>query len=259
MNQKIIESSLKGLESIYNKIPPVPCNGQCKQICCVSPSCTLIEFIYLFRHILGRMDIERITRILLKPAELHPRYEGNLFCKFEEKGICIVHPGRTLACRLFGIPAMSDFKIQDLENCTYLDKEVLPVVKKEAMVEWLEEISALNSTLYSYYSEPYWLAGLNIECWLAVYFDPYLDDDVFLELKRILISHVDLEFLRDRYEDKTGLKEKMDKIRLLYCMLENAQKKGCDELLNSIRDNFPLTGTYYLKESQNIVDLLNKP
>ncbi len=255
-DQQPLNIALSKLGELYNQIPPVPCSGQCDQVCCVSPSCTLLEFLYLMEHPAAGVPQYRLAELLMRPADIHPRFEGNLFCRFEHKGRCLLHQGRTLGCRLFGIAALNELGIQNLENCTFMQVRDLPSVSKETLTGWLQEISDLNAPFYNYYQEPYWLAGLNIECWLAVYFNDYLDDAVFLQLKEILRSRLKLAFLKGRFRDPTNLKEKADKIKLLYLLMQSGDKDKSLELTKSLIEDYPFTGTYFFKEAQNIQQLL---
>lgn len=253
-----MDAALDKLCALYDGVPGVPCLA-CGA-CCVSPTCTLLEFLYLMRHLLTTHPKETIRAMLCTPPALHPDYEGNLRCKVHDKvgGRCLVHPSRTLACRLFGLPAISEFQIADLENCRKTDPSTKPSVERTQIEGWLLELTRLNTGVAPFYCEPYWIAGLNIECWLAVYFDPLLNHGIFGAIKDLLRQWLDLSFIEDVYRDRTELKDKTDKIGLLYELLKMGDTASVVELTQSIRNDYPLTGTYYLDELDKIERMVKK-
>lgn len=255
--ENAIAEGLKELETLYQELPAVPCLA-CGG-CCVSPTCTLLEFLFLMRYLLRTTGQAEMRRMICAPPVLHPEYEGNLRCKAHDAtgGRCLVHPARTLACRLFGLPALSEFPIAELENCRRTDPSTKPAVAKSQIEGWIGALTRLNSRFASFYCEPYWIAGLNLECWLAVYFDPLLNDGILGSMKTILRNRINLGFLDREYIDKSGFKEKADKISLLYELLKVGDREAVRELSKSIRKDFPMTGTYYLDELDKI-DLMVK-
>jgi hypothetical protein len=82
--------------------------------------------------------------------------------------------------------------------------------------------------------------------------------DVFSDIRSVMHSYFDLSRFKSRYLLKTGLKEKIDKISLLSVLLGTNDKSTLQELLVSIRDDYPLTGTYFIKEAQLYLDELAK-
>ena len=75
-----INQLLKQLNLIYEKLPPVPCFACGK--CCVSPTITFIEFIYLLDGICEDLSMESIQKFLFHPSIFHTEHEGNLTCRF---------------------------------------------------------------------------------------------------------------------------------------------------------------------------------
>ncbi|OGS37092.1 MAG: hypothetical protein A2293_08460 [Elusimicrobia bacterium RIFOXYB2_FULL_49_7] len=245
------------LAALYQRVPGVPC--ACCGECCVSPTCTFLEFLLLMKSFVHVYPPERVAERLLLAPEIHPAYDGNLYCRFQENrcGLCLVHSGRTLACRLFGHLAINALGVKELENCRRMPPLSEEVLRPEQVRTFLADLTDLNRRLVpSYYEEPYWVMGLNIECWLAVYFDPLLDDQVFGEMKRLLRQTIDLSFLEDRYHDTTGLKEKVDKIALLYGLIQTDFLSDAHRLIDDIRNHYPQTGTYYLEELEKIAFLV---
>ncbi len=250
-----INDILPELKIIYDELPGVPCK-ECGR-CCVSPTCTLVEFIFLIKSLLSYQTNENVQKLLSRNPLLHDGFDGNLHCVFQDivSKKCIIHSGRTLACRFFGFPALDDLNISNLENC----REITlpgngPGVKD--IRSWLDRLTALNQHLTPYYCEPYWIAGFNVECWLAVYFDPMLNEGIFGEMKNVLRASIDLEFMDSGYVDITGLKEKTDRIALLYELIRAGDKPGSLHLIQDIRTNYPYTGSYYLDELDKLGKLL---
>jgi hypothetical protein len=244
------------IETLYRQLPEVACKG-CGQ-CCVSPTCTLAEFIYLIKKSNERVDPEVLENFIFSDAVSHPEHEGNLVCALLAENKCLAHEWRSGACRLFGIPSLGNFGISDLVSC-YNNIDVIGGKADEAFIrQWLEKISALNEKLYPFGKGPYFVFGFNLECWLDIYFDDMLTVDVFSEIRNVMHQYLDLSQYRPRYLLKTGLKEKVDKISLLSLLLGTNDKNTLQEVLVSIRDDYPLTGTYFVKEAQTYLDELGK-
>lgn len=244
-----VEQACAGLSELCSEVPSVPCFA-CGD-CCVSPTCTLAEFIMLARHVAERMPPGSLDAFLLKPAENHPGYEGNLRCRSQDpiSRRCLVHEGRTMACRLFGHGVIDTLKISGLENCRKMDPGTVKSVAADKLTEWLSRLTGINRSLVpSYYTEPYWIMGLNLECWLAVYFDPLLDDGAWGVMKRLLRANLDFSRFEARFQDRTGLKDKADRIMLLYELIRSGVRDRSLPLIKDIRESYPLTGTYYLEE-----------
>jgi Fe-S-cluster containining protein len=252
---KILKKYLQQLEIIYSQIPGVPCNA-CGE-CCVSPTCTLLEFIFLLGYMLEKKKRADVECLLLRAPSLHEGYEGNLHCLFQDpvSRKCAVHPGRTMACRFFGLPAMDQLKIINLDNCRKMGLQA-PGVNAEQLRTWMARLTDLNQSLAPFYSEPYWIAGFNAECWLAVYFDPLLNDGIFGSMKKILHDNLDLGFLEGRYADRTGLKDKTDKIALLYELIKIGDRGNSLLLAGELRNAYPYTGSYYAEELDKLEKLL---
>lgn len=251
-----MKSELRKLSDIYQQLPSVPCHA-CGE-CCVSPTCTIVEFIYLMKYALNNFERKDLTDILLGTALIHPKYDGNLYCRFQDKSSsgCMVHNGRTMACRLFGLPVLSKLSINNMENCTKMDSSSIADVDTTVLDGWLRELTGINRTIVDFYVEPYWVAGLNIECWLAVYFDPLLTDGVWGNMKSLLRNNLDLAFIENRYRDSTNLKEKADSISLLYMLIKTGEKSEVLRLMDKIVSKYPFTGTYYLEEIDKMREML---
>jgi Putative zinc- or iron-chelating domain len=247
---------LQEIETLYSQLPEVDCKG-CGQ-CCVSPTCTLAEFLYLMSKSAECLAPDIFENFILSNAAIHPVHEGNLQCSLLAENKCLVHGWRTGACRLFGIPSLKDFGISDLVSC-FNDIQVTSGRWDQTFVqEWVESVAALNEKLYPFGKAPYFIYGFNLECWLDIYFDDLLTVEVFSDIKGVMNQYIDMSAFASRYLLKTGLKEKVDKISLLELMLESGDKETLAEVLISIRDDYPLTGTYFVKEAQTYLYELKK-
>jgi hypothetical protein len=247
---------LKEIETLYKQLPEVACKG-CGQ-CCVSPTCTLAEFLYLMSKSTECLAPDILENFILGDASVHPVHEGNLLCSLLAENNCLVHEWRTGACRLFGIPSLKNLGISDLVSC-FNDIQVTSGRWDQTFVqEWVESVAALNEKLYPFGKAPYFIYGFNLECWLDIYFDDLLTVEAFSDIKSVMRRHFDLSAFASRYLLKTGLKEKVDKISLLGLMLGSGDKESLAEVLVSVRDDYPLTGTYFVKEAQMYLDELGK-
>ena len=244
------------LDLLYQELPEVDCK-KCG-LCCVSPACTLSEFIYLFDYLQKNVTPERIFEYILSPPEIHPDYEGNLRCVFEINNSCTVHKARTGACRLFGIPSLKELKLTNMEEC----KNKITVNKGNSDIvfikSWFDRLYLLEKKQYNYAMEPYFIKGFNIQCWLDIYFDESLDFDIFFDIKNIIKNYINLSPYKDSYEPKTGIKEKIDKISILTTLLDSGDREAIYKLLLSIRNDYPATGIYFYDETTAFLKVLEK-
>jgi Uncharacterised protein family (UPF0153). len=244
------------IEALYSELPELACT-QCGS-CCVSPTCTLPEFIYLMRYCIQNLTANQLKDKFSARPIMHEEHEGNLRCMFLEKGRCTVHAGRTGACRLFGVPATEHIGIPDMVTC----RNKISVVRGqsgEAFIKsWLDRLVKLNKGLYAFNVGPFFINGFNIESWLDICLDPALSFDVFADLKSIMKKHMDLSEYESDYVPQTGLKEKIDKISILNAMATVAGPATVRELLVSIRDDYPFTGTYFLEEAKTLLESWEK-
>jgi hypothetical protein len=247
---------LKEIETLYGQLPEVACKG-CGQ-CCVSPTCTLAEFIYLIVRSKNLLASDIFEQFIFSEPEMHQEHDGNLLCALLAEDKCMVHQWRSGACRLFGIPSLDNLGIANLVSC-YNDIAVVRGKSDKVFIQdWVETIAQLNEKLYPFGKAPYFVYGFNLECWLDVYFDDLLTIDIFSDIRNLMHRYIDLSAFKPRYLLKTGLKEKVDKISLLSVLLGTGDKDTLQQLLLSIRDDYSLTGTYFVKEAQTYLDELGK-
>jgi hypothetical protein len=246
---------LADIEALYTQLPSVACT-ECGE-CCVSPTCTLAEFVYLMHHCCANLSESQVRAFVLAAPRVSVTCDGNLVCQFLTDKLCAVHLWRTGACRLFGIPFLEKLGVANLVSCKH-NIRVVSGENSEAFVRgWLDKLSQLNRSLYEFGKAPYHVFGLNLESWLDIYFCDLIEGDVFDDIRRVMKTHIDLALLAPRYVQKTGIKEKIDKISVLSMMFSSGDTKALRELLLSIRDDYPLTGTYFQREAQTFLDALD--
>ncbi|MGD9201029.1 MAG: YkgJ family cysteine cluster protein [Chitinispirillia bacterium] len=245
------------LEKLYSELPELSCK-ECG-LCCVSPTCTLSEFIYLFKYLCENYPGHTVKEYVLTPLEIHPSYEGNLRCIFLKNGRCIIHAARTGACRLFGMPNLHKFEINDLEEC----RNNITVISGNSDITfikaWLDKLVALNESLYHFSEEPYFIRGFNIQCWLDIYFDDSLDFDVFNEIKVVMYRYIDLSYCKKSYSQQTGIRDKFDKIAVLSSLLSSSSDiELVRKTVYSVKNDYHTTGTYYLEEAEAYLSAMEK-
>lgn len=236
------------IDELYKRLPEVGCTG-CGQ-CCVSPTSTMSEFIYLFHYLEKNFTDEAIINFLKQTVKIHSDYEGNSHCPFLKEKRCQIHPGRAGACRLFGIPSLKELGIQDLEECKYNIAVVSGRGDRQFIESWLDDLFSFESSLYEFGSEPYFVKGFNIHSWFDIIFDDSIDFDVFKTIKEIISENINIYRFKEHYNLSTNIREKIDKIGILNTMIGVADAPTLKKLLLSIRDDYPFTGTYFYEEAQ---------
>jgi Fe-S-cluster containining protein len=244
------------LEALYKELPEVNCLG-CGG-CCVSPTCTLVEFLYIMNHAQRVLPALEMEAIFSNPPRVHPDYEGNLHCGFLRNHHCSVHPARTGACRLFGLPLLREMGINDMVHC----RNAITIRSGEftlpALDSWLGRLYEIERSLYATNTEPYFIRGFNLACWQDIYFDPTLDFDIFADIKKAMAHCIDLTRFAQLYPLSTRLKEKVDKISILFSLFQSGDQATLRSLLHSIRDDYPLTGTYYQDDADAFLRVLEQ-
>jgi len=245
---------IKEIEILYNQLPQVACRG-CGQ-CCVSPTTTLAEFIFLMHHMQNVVPQPIIEEFIFASPHVNTVHEGNIDCSLLRQSKCTVHPWRSGACRLFGIPSLDELGVSNLVSCFNNISVTSGQYDKPFIMQWLDSLVLLNKSLYSFGKEPYFIYGFNLECWLDIYFDELIADEVFCQIRNIMKQHFDLSAFAPRYAPKTGLKDKIDKINILTMLIDTGDKDSIRDLCISIRDDYPLTGTYFTKEAETFLTAL---
>ncbi|MBD3419227.1 MAG: hypothetical protein GF398_03825 [Chitinivibrionales bacterium] len=235
------------LNRLYRRLPEVACTG-CGS-CCVSPTCTLIEFNYLISCAGESLAEQQLQKFIFSPPHIHPRHDGNLRCALLSGTQCTLHPGRTGSCRLFGVPTLKHFNVKDLVECEHDIRTISGDDSPDFIRNWIRELFELNNQLYAFDTQPYYISGLNLECWLDIYFDDSLYDDTFADIRKAMHASFDLTRFKSDYFPRTNFKEKVDKISIFTALLDSGDVGALTTVLQSIKNDYPLTGTWFLKEA----------
>ena len=244
------------IELLYAELPPVNCRG-CGG-CCVSPTCTLAEFIVVMDHAIKTLGYETLISAMTAQPVMHKKSEGNIECPFLINARCTVHPSRPGACRLFGLPAISSLGITDLDNCPHIPAAELSGGDSAPIATWLDRLIDVNTGLYPCMSEPFYVKGLNLQSWCDLYFEKTLTYDVFADIKRIITESIDLSPLQPHMKFHTNIGEKIDKISILNAAVGFSDAKFLGDLLLSIRGDYPFAGTYFYEESGAMIEEIER-
>ena len=204
-----------------------------------------------------QFNCSTLEKLICSPPHLHPEYEGNLHCVFLNDNMCALHDGRTGACRLFGIPDLSELGIMDLEVCSNRIS-VRGSFGADSIKSWLSRLVNIDSRLHPIGQSPYFVWGFNLSCWFDLYFDREIEFEPFSTIKNAMYKYLNLFPIVPGYNSQTGLKEKIDKISLFSAMIESADYNTLNGLLLSIRDDYPLTGDYFFKEANLFMEAIDK-
>lgn len=252
--------SFTRLESLYKIVPGVPCIAGCKG-CCVSPTITLTEFIYMMRYLLKTYKREIFLKFITYPMRPHPQFEGNYYCRFQsENGYCGLHEGRALACRLHGLPVIEDLGIKNLENCTIMDKSECPQVNVKEINGWIDELLLCNQELRPDYGDEFHhIIGLNVECWLDIAFWDNISSNIIRNLQNLIRSLLPEDLIINGYLPHTEISEKIDAVSLLEMLINSGDKDAVENILDHLQNKYPTAGTYFSDDASWIREKLKKP
>jgi Fe-S-cluster containining protein len=233
---------------IYRAVPEAAC--QACGACCVSPHVTLVEFCYLMQEVLDRPPDFRVwflTRVMLP----HPQAVDSLLCRFQlPDGRCSSYYRRPLACRLHGQAAMEEVGLSSETSCP-ISTDRSAGLSLETVYRLLDSLSNLNQRFYLHYLQPYWLSGLNIECWLTILYRDW-PQAYFTSLKSLLARQFGPNLLRlaPLYRQRIRLAEKLSVIETFQQELRQGRTANLFHILKKIREDFPETGAYYYYEAE---------
>lgn len=247
---------LTEIATLYSELPTVHCKG-CGG-CCVSPTCTVAEFIYLMDGILKTWSDEKIITALTSPVRQHPDYPGNNVCTFLKNGRCSIHHNRTGACRLFGIPALSHMNVKDMVYCKNEVTATGATTDIDAINRWLYRLVELNRKLHPLGTAPWYHVGFNIECWLDLYFDETLTQKYFTDLRDTMRLYLDLVRFAPDYRQQTGLHDKIKAVERFSAEIDTGNAPLLKRLLLEIRDEYPLTGSWFFEEVEAFLTAIEK-
>jgi hypothetical protein len=243
------------LENLYKELPDVQCQG-CG-LCCVSPSCTLVEFLYAMNGAKKILSGDDLKAFLTQKPEIHPEYEGNLRCIFLKNSRCLIHAARSGACRLFGVPSLLQMGIADMVECRNNIK-ASGNASAEFIRAWIDRLVDLNRNIFPIAEEPFFLTGLNIESWLDIYFDATHTLEFLKNLRPIMLEYLDLNELTSIWKDRTHIRDKMEKIDAFTSFIHIGAGNTLKGVLLSIRDDYPFTGTYFLAEADKYLKRIDE-
>lgn len=247
----------EALTQAYNTLPPLQC-GECWGECCVSPTMTAIEFIYMMLGAQETQTQEQLSKFLFAPVQEHLFYSGNAHCRYQDRetGRCQNYQHRAMACRLHGHEALRAYQREELEFCDKKPDHFLKL-KKDGLDERLELIRLYNEQLQIPYGEPWYFCSLNLESWLDFYYSPRLSENR-PELKHIYDTLHEMVQLpgQDQRPMLTTLEGHLNTVETLYMAIEQGDGDLVLNCLNSIIQDFPSTGSYYMDEAQQLKDIL---
>lgn len=256
MPNPVYSEILAEIEQLYSELPIVHCKG-CGG-CCVSPTCTVAECMCLFDGIVKTWSNREILSMITAPVAAHPDYPGNNICTFLENNRCHIHRLRTGACRLFGIPALSHMNINDMVYCKNSVTTTGSTNDIDSINRWLYRLVELNGKLHPLGTAPWYHVGFNIECWLDLYFDETLTQEYFINLRDVMRSSFDLMRFAKDFKPRTGLHEKIITVERFSSEIDNGNASLLKKLLIDIRDNYPLTGTWFSEETEAFLAEIDK-
>lgn len=249
----------KPLKESYESLPGLQC-GDCWGECCVSPTMTAVEFVYMMLGLQETRTHEEISIFLGDQVREHLFYAGNAHCRFQhlENGRCQNYEHRAMACRLHGHEALRAYQTDDLEFCDKKpDHE--KNLKKEGLDQRLQLIRDYNEKLQIPYSEPWYFCSLNLESWLDFYYTPRLSENrpELLHIYQLLRDNLQLPEIVGRIQ-LTTLEGQLNTIETLYMAIEKGEGSLALDCLNSLIEHYPSTGSYYLDEARQMKEILLK-
>ena len=262
-----LQGELDRLRKIYQQLPQVECK-QCGK-CCVTPQCTLIEFIYLINYLCSSFSKNEITKILTSTMNLHPEYENHFLCRFQGSNKkCLVHKGRTFICRVHGLPVLDLFNIGNLDNCHLIDREKSSSMSLKKFKHLIDGLVKLEQQVYDGFQAPLYISALNIESWISIYMckkSLALRYKKLAELQKILHENVDLNFLKKDYNDQIRFYELVEEIIMAYNDLCLERFMAAIARLKKILNKYPYTYYYhapiiytYLASCYNAIGSISK-
>jgi Fe-S-cluster containining protein len=235
----------------YDSIPTLHC-GDCWGECCVSPTMTAIEFVYMMKNAQIQFSEEKLRDYLTQSLVEHKFYAGNSWCRFQDTqtGRCQNYTGRALACRLHGHEALRVYATPEMEFCAKQpDHDRL--LNDTGLDKLLGTIRDYNDKTPALYQSPYYLVSLNLESWIDFYYHPEWTSNrpVLQELSQFLLTALDLP-LFEKHKPITTLAGKFAAIDRFYQAVHDGDGHKALEEISSIQHDFPSVGSYFLDEAR---------
>lgn len=251
------------LNSMYNSLPSLDCRD-CWGDCCVSPTMTAPEFALMMQEAQKLFNASELVAFLKKPLVEHQIYTGNQYCRFQDlqNGRCQVYPGRAMACRLHGHEALRKFETEDMEFCAR-EPGNRHALGDKAFQDILAGVEAVNSDNNVFYCEPYFLFSLNLDCWLDFFMHPeYAENRPTLQPLQLFLQRELPELFKllqqNQFPPHTTLGGQLKTIDLMFDAISINRIDLVEERIHSLLYDFPSTGTYYLIEAKQILELFQK-
>lgn len=245
------------LDRLYAQVPGLGCQG-CDGHCCVSPTMTAPEFVWMILGAFASRPREEWQYQVSAPGREHFTYAGNAHCRWQlAGGLCGNYVHRALSCRLHGHDALRALASDNTESCDLHPAGYL-ALSTNLLGKLLAEVTQINEDAGLPYGEPYYMQSLNLECWLDFMQHPsYCQDRESLQPLRTYL---------DRYlghlpwpkpiPTHTTLNAKLGEIDKLYMAI--AQGDGASVLrhLDSLENDYPSCATFWVTEARHFRKML---
>ncbi|MBU1863231.1 MAG: YkgJ family cysteine cluster protein [Candidatus Omnitrophica bacterium] len=197
------------LKHIYNRIPSVEClqcGGCCKLF---NPTFGISEIVTFFKGLLNHYPKEEIRALVQKQM-------FSQGCRFlGDDNLCSVWPYRPFACRIFGLEVLykneiiSDYR----DRCCSRENQQItgPSLSLKSFNLLNKQIDTLNQKYYPLCA-PFWIRGLTFESWISLYMTENIQNKHLKKMQTVLRKNMDLEFLRESYQDRIQFVEKLQKL-----------------------------------------------
>ena len=245
------------LTKAFNDLPSLDC-GTCWGDCCVSPTMTAPEFVYMMQEAQRLYSNEELIEFIKEPFIEHKIFAGNQHCRFQDMktGRCQIYLGRAAACRLHGHKILKDFGDENLEMCPRNpgNQEALT---KEHFQSFINVINKLNNDFKIYYKEPYFFYSLNLDSWIDFYLNPEIASErPALEIDSTFLSE-NLTFkVEQKHSQLTTLSGKLNTIEQMFYAIHDKDYDLALIKSESLLYDFPSVGSYYLVEAKQMIDIL---
>jgi Fe-S-cluster containining protein len=235
--------------SIYARIPEIECQA-CGR-CCISPHVTLVELCYMLSAFCERP--QELARVIQREVPAHPDFHGQLACRFQSRnGACSIYAHRATPCRLHGHKGLLAAGDQYGTQCHRV-RYPNGTLAIDSIHTLLDRLAAVNGPLYdnAYYTAPYWLSALNLECWLTLLFTRPRQA-LFAHLRRVVLRELGLgDRLQEMaFPQQVPLGPMLDRIDAFHQDLAEGRMAHLPRHLDELCGDDPRLGTYYRFEKR---------
>lgn len=172
------------LDRLREQLPATKC-GNCGK-CCNSVSIFSLEYHRIVRDVMTRCNPERLRRFFVSALRMDLRQaevanEKRLRCVFrdDDTRLCLVHPARPFACRIFGL-----LKEDGTRECDQVEDLIYPPrMVSEAMITDLQAKILENSESYEVFPGTGKIHFFPFEFWVFRYlFSPERALQIYREI-----------------------------------------------------------------------------